>query len=49
MDLRDTIEALRARNEEAQAVIHGALHNPDNMKGWILGSLFCLSTNLPMF
>ncbi|XP_076598272.1 neuron navigator 1 isoform X3 [Chaetodon auriga] len=32
MDLRETIEALRARNEEAQAVIHGALNNPDNMK-----------------
>lgn len=33
MDLRETIEALRTRNEEAQAVIHGALNNPDNMKG----------------
>uniref|UniRef100_A0A8P4G508 Neuron navigator 1 n=1 Tax=Dicentrarchus labrax TaxID=13489 RepID=A0A8P4G508_DICLA len=32
MDLRETIEALRAKNEEAQAVIHGALNNPDNMK-----------------
>ncbi|XP_070766101.1 neuron navigator 1 [Enoplosus armatus] len=29
MDLRETIEALRTRNEEAQAVIHGALNNPD--------------------
>ncbi|XP_067382069.1 neuron navigator 1-like isoform X4 [Channa argus] len=33
IELRETIEALRARNEEAQAVIHGALNNPDNMKG----------------
>lgn len=33
MDLRETIEALRAKNEEAHAVIHGALNNPDNMKG----------------
>ncbi|XP_041656193.1 neuron navigator 1-like isoform X2 [Cheilinus undulatus] len=32
MELRETIDALRARNEEAQAVIHGALNNPDNMK-----------------
>lgn len=32
MDLRETIEALRAKNEEAQAVIQGALNNPD-MKG----------------
>ncbi|KAM9350602.1 neuron navigator 1 [Symphorus nematophorus] len=32
MELRETIEALRTRNEEAQAVIHGALNNPDNMK-----------------
>lgn len=33
MDLRETIDTLRTRNEEAQAVIHGALNNPDNMKG----------------
>ncbi|KAG8002654.1 Neuron navigator 1 [Nibea albiflora] len=32
VDLRETIEALRAKNEEAQAVIQGALNNPDNMK-----------------
>ncbi|XP_017270577.1 neuron navigator 1 isoform X3 [Kryptolebias marmoratus] len=32
MDLRETIEALKSRNEEAQAVIHGALNNQDNMK-----------------
>ncbi|XP_041860406.1 neuron navigator 1-like isoform X2 [Melanotaenia boesemani] len=32
VELRDTIDALKARNEEAQAVIHGALNNPDNMK-----------------
>nr|XP_046252025.1 neuron navigator 1-like isoform X2 [Scatophagus argus] len=32
MELRETIEALRTKNEEAQAVIHGALNNPDNMK-----------------
>lgn len=33
MDLRETIDALKTRNEEAQAVIHGALNNPDNSKG----------------
>lgn len=33
MELRETIEALRAKNEEAQAVIHGALNNPENSKG----------------
>lgn len=32
-DLRETIEALKAKNDEAQAVIHGALNTPDNMKG----------------
>ncbi|KAM9785796.1 neuron navigator 1-like [Neosynchiropus ocellatus] len=32
IELRETIEALKAKNEEAQAVIHGALNNPDNMK-----------------
>uniref|UniRef100_A0A8D3DW00 Neuron navigator 1 n=1 Tax=Scophthalmus maximus TaxID=52904 RepID=A0A8D3DW00_SCOMX len=32
MDLRETIESLKTRNEEAQAVIQGALNNPDNMK-----------------
>uniref|UniRef100_A0AAQ6AQ63 Neuron navigator 1 n=1 Tax=Amphiprion ocellaris TaxID=80972 RepID=A0AAQ6AQ63_AMPOC len=31
-ELRETIEVLKARNEEAQAVIHGALNAPDNMK-----------------
>uniref|UniRef100_A0AAX7T4P3 Neuron navigator 1 n=1 Tax=Astatotilapia calliptera TaxID=8154 RepID=A0AAX7T4P3_ASTCA len=30
MELRETIDALKTRNEEAQAVIHGALNNPDN-------------------
>lgn len=33
MELRETIDALKTRNEEAQAVIHGALNNPDNSKG----------------
>lgn len=33
MDLRETIDSLRAKNEEAQAVIHGALNNPENTKG----------------
>uniref|UniRef100_A0A3P9DPL5 Neuron navigator 1 n=1 Tax=Maylandia zebra TaxID=106582 RepID=A0A3P9DPL5_9CICH len=28
MELRETIDALKTRNEEAQAVIHGALNNP---------------------
>uniref|UniRef100_A0A3B3DKW5 Neuron navigator 1 n=1 Tax=Oryzias melastigma TaxID=30732 RepID=A0A3B3DKW5_ORYME len=32
MELRETIEALKAKNEEAQAVIHGALNNPENPK-----------------
>ncbi|XP_057717558.1 neuron navigator 1-like isoform X2 [Corythoichthys intestinalis] len=31
-ELRDTIEALKAKNDEAQAVIHGALNHPDNDK-----------------
>ncbi|KAG7228292.1 hypothetical protein INR49_009153, partial [Caranx melampygus] len=31
-ELRETIEALKAKNDEAQAVIHGALNTPDNMK-----------------
>ncbi|XP_028438067.1 neuron navigator 1 isoform X4 [Perca flavescens] len=32
VELRETIEALKARNDEAQAVIQGALNTPDNMK-----------------
>ncbi|XP_029911461.1 neuron navigator 1-like isoform X2 [Myripristis murdjan] len=32
LDLRETIEALKTKNEEAQAVIQGALNNPDNLK-----------------
>ncbi|XP_029994486.1 neuron navigator 1 isoform X2 [Sphaeramia orbicularis] len=32
LELRETIEALKSKNEEAQAVIHGALNNPDNLK-----------------
>ncbi|XP_077369715.1 neuron navigator 1 isoform X2 [Festucalex cinctus] len=32
MELRETIEALKAKNYEAQAVIHGALNHPDNDK-----------------
>ncbi|XP_059188923.1 neuron navigator 1-like isoform X1 [Centropristis striata] len=31
-ELRETIEALKFRNEEAQAVIQGALNTPENMK-----------------
>ncbi|XP_044207544.1 neuron navigator 1-like isoform X4 [Thunnus albacares] len=31
-ELRETIEALKLKNEEAQADIQGALNNPDNMK-----------------
>ncbi|XP_010764976.1 neuron navigator 1 isoform X2 [Notothenia coriiceps] len=31
LDLRETIEALKDRNDEAQAVIHGALNTADNM------------------
>lgn len=33
LELRETIDALKARNDEAQAVIQGALNNPDNSKG----------------
>lgn len=32
VELRETIEALKTRNEEAQAVIHGALNSQDNVK-----------------
>lgn len=32
VELRETIEALKTKNEEAQAVIQVALNNPDNMK-----------------
>ncbi|MED6266881.1 hypothetical protein CHARACLAT_006538 [Characodon lateralis] len=32
MELRETIDSLKTRNEEAQAVIHGALNSQDNMK-----------------
>nr|XP_033484535.1 neuron navigator 1-like isoform X5 [Epinephelus lanceolatus]XP_033484536.1 neuron navigator 1-like isoform X5 [Epinephelus lanceolatus] len=32
VELRETIEALKLKNEEAQAVIQGALNTPDNMK-----------------
>ncbi|XP_061645828.1 neuron navigator 1-like isoform X3 [Phyllopteryx taeniolatus] len=32
MELRETIEALKAKNDEAQAVIHGALNHPDSEK-----------------
>ncbi|XP_061760513.1 neuron navigator 1-like isoform X2 [Nerophis ophidion] len=32
IELRETIESLKFRNEEAQAVIHGALNNQDHMK-----------------
>ncbi|XP_031700297.1 neuron navigator 1 isoform X3 [Anarrhichthys ocellatus] len=31
LDLRETIDALKVRNDEAQAVIQGALNTPDNM------------------
>ncbi|XP_068505986.1 neuron navigator 1 isoform X10 [Syngnathus scovelli] len=32
MELRETIESLKAKNDEAQAVIHVALNHPDNEK-----------------
>ncbi|XP_077580628.1 neuron navigator 1 [Stigmatopora nigra] len=32
LELRETIEALKSKNEEAQAVIHVALNHPDNDK-----------------
>lgn len=46
IELRETIDTLRIRNEEAQAVIQGALNNPDNMKGFGCRS-FLLSAFLP--
>lgn len=33
MELRETIDSMRAKNEEAHAVIHGALSHPENSKG----------------
>ncbi|KAM8754994.1 neuron navigator 1-like isoform 5-T5 [Acanthopagrus schlegelii] len=36
LELRETIDALRSRNEEAQAVIHGALNSQDNMKEMLM-------------
>lgn len=33
MELRETIEGLKSKNEEAQAVIQGALNNPGSMRG----------------
>ncbi|CAL8366991.1 unnamed protein product [Lota lota] len=30
LDLRETIESLKSKNDEAQAVMHGALNHPDN-------------------
>lgn len=33
LELRETIDAMKVRNEEAQAVIHGALNNQENTKG----------------
>lgn len=41
MELRETIEALRTKNEEAQAVIHVALNNPENPKGLLLSQDIC--------
>lgn len=38
MELRETIETLRTRNEEAQAVIHVALNTQESMKGWTIRS-----------
>ncbi|XP_024914903.1 neuron navigator 1-like isoform X4 [Cynoglossus semilaevis] len=32
LELRETIDAMKVRNEEAQAVIHGALNNQENTK-----------------
>lgn len=48
MELRETIEALRTRNEEAQAVIHGALNTPENMKGWTITGWPFLIFHLPL-
>lgn len=41
MELRETIDSLRSKNEEAQAVIHGALNNPENSKGLSLFQNVC--------
>lgn len=48
MDLRETIEALRLRNEEAQAVIQGALSNPDNMKGLEIDQLIFMFSSVSL-
>lgn len=49
-ELRETIEALRTRNEEAQAVIQGALNNPDNMKGLEINQMiFLFSFSLSLY
>lgn len=52
-ELRETIEALQAKNEEAQAVIHVALNNPDNLKGLAIDQLIepsmCLSSYRTLF
>lgn len=46
MELRETIDSLRTKNEEAQAVIHGALNNPETSKGL---SVFPQDTCGPLF
>lgn len=43
-ELRETIEVLKVKNEEAQADIQGALNNPDNMKG--MSSRFYLCSTM---
>lgn len=47
-ELRETIEALKSKNEEAQADIQGALNNPDNMKGLEINLLIFLSSSVSL-
>ncbi|XP_068453328.1 neuron navigator 1 isoform X1 [Clinocottus analis] len=42
LDLKETIEALKDRNDEAQAVIQGALNTQNNMKGLEMDPLISL-------
>lgn len=48
MELRETIESLKTKNDEAQAVIQGALNNPDNMKGLEMNQLIFLSSPISL-
>lgn len=46
LDLRETIESLKDRNDEAQAVIQGALNTPGNMKALEMDHLVFLFSSV---